>query len=165
MDQSEGPYRVRLKTFSVVKVAESAVTPSTPISTPAAAAEYLQYYFKTADAGQEHFAGLFLDGKHRALAAKILFSGSSNQAVVYPGQVARIAVLLGASALVIAHNHPSGNDLNPSHEDISLTRRIEEALKLLDIRLLDSLVLDADSGRFHSLRLNGEMSSLPKNNY
>lgn len=146
MNKSDAPYRARLKTFAVVKVAEPSQPSPRPITTPAEAAEYLLPFFLAADAGREHFAVLLLNAKHHAIAAKILFSGSSSETAVYPKEIARAALLVGASAMVIAHNHPTG-DLTPSAEDSALTRRVEGALKLLDIRLLDSLVL-GDDGRY-----------------
>lgn len=146
MNKPDSPYRAKLKTFTILKVAESQTLPESPISTPAAAAGYLLPFFQASDAGREHFAVLFLNAKHHPIAAKVLFSGSSSETAVYPREIARAAVLVGASALVIAHNHPTG-DLTPSAEDICLTRRVQDGLRLLDIRLLDSLVIDED-GRY-----------------
>ena len=142
-------YRARFKTYSVVRDAESPPT-SGPIRTPAAVAHYLLLYFREADAGREHFAVLYLTTKHKAIAAKILFSGGVGETAVHPGVIARDALLCGASAVAVAHNHPSG-DLSPSTEDRAVARTLTEALKTLSIHLLDSLVLSVEDGHFHSI--------------
>lgn len=144
-------YRVRMKTFSVVR--EGALPVGEPITTAVAATGYLLPFFLAADAGREHFAVLYLDSRHRPIAAKILFSGSTGETPVFPKEVAKTALLLNASAVVVAHNHPSG-ELSPSPEDRAVQRRLEQALKLLDITLLDFLILCPETGRHNSLNEN-----------
>lgn len=89
---------------------------------------------------QEIFAALFLDTRHRALAFEELFSGTINQAQVHPREVLRRALVHNAAAVIVGHNHPSG-DPEPSAADRSLTQRLHQALGLVDIRLLDHLVI------------------------
>ena len=86
------------------------------------------------------FACLFLDTRHRVIAFEELFRGTIDGATVYPRVVAERALMLGAAALNVAHNHPSGVS-EPSLADQAITRRLKEALALLDIRLLDHFVI------------------------
>lgn len=88
----------------------------------------------------EVFAVLFLDWKHRALALEKMAFGGFGQTDVYPSEVARSALRLNASAVVLAHNHPSG-DLTPSKPDQTLTETLKAALALIDVRLLDHVIV------------------------
>ncbi len=90
----------------------------------------------------EVFACLYLDNQHRLIRFKKLFHGTVNQASVYPREVVKQALQYNASAVIFAHNHPSG-DANPSEADISLTQRLKEALATIDIRVLDHIVVGA----------------------
>ncbi|HKJ15736.1 MAG TPA: DNA repair protein RadC [Xanthomonadales bacterium] len=101
-----------------------------------------QRYLKSAlrDKPNEVFACLFLDSRHRVIAFEELFQGTIDGATVYPRVVAERALELGAAALIVAHNHPSGV-CEPSMADQAITRRLKEALDLLDIRLLDHFVV------------------------
>jgi DNA repair protein RadC len=88
----------------------------------------------------EVFAGLFLDNRHRVIKYRELFRGTIDGAAVYPREVVRQALEDNAAAVIFAHNHPSGV-AEPSQADISLTRRLKEALGLVDIRVLDHMVI------------------------
>lgn len=92
------------------------------------------------DRRREVFCGLFLDTRHRVMAWEELFQGSIDGACVYPRVVAEKALLLGAAALIVAHNHPSGVS-EPSLADQAITRRLKDALGLFEIRLLDHFVI------------------------
>jgi DNA repair protein RadC len=92
------------------------------------------------DQPRELFAALFLDNRHRVMAFEVLFQGTLDAASVHPREVARRALTLNAAALIVAHNHPSGV-AEPSRADEQLTRRLRDALALLDIRLLDHFVV------------------------
>jgi DNA repair protein RadC len=92
----------------------------------------------------EVFGCLFLDNKHRVLAFEEMFRGTIDGAAVYPREVVRRALEHNAAALILAHNHPSGV-AEPSEADRAITRRLVEALGLVDLRVLDHLVIgDAD---------------------
>jgi len=101
---------------------------------------------------QEQFRTLLLDSQHRLIRVCLVSQGSLNAAVVHPREVLRPAILASAQALVLVHNHPSG-DPEPSEEDVRLTLRLTEASGLLGIELLDHIVLAA--GGFRSLREGG----------
>jgi DNA repair protein RadC len=92
------------------------------------------------DRRREVFCGLFLDTRHRVVHWEELFLGSIDGACVYPRIVAEKALLLGAAAVIVAHNHPSGV-CEPSIADQAITRRLKDALALLEIRLLDHFVI------------------------
>lgn len=89
---------------------------------------------------RETFTCLFLDNAHRLIAAEDMFSGSVNQCFISCREVVRRALLLNASAIIVAHNHPSGNS-RPSLDDIGLTIKLHAALQACDIRLLDHFVI------------------------
>lgn len=88
----------------------------------------------------EVFGCLFLDSKHRVLAFEALFHGSIDNASVYPRQVVKRALAHNAAALILCHNHPSGVS-EPSQADRILTKRLKEALELVDVRVLDHFIV------------------------
>ncbi|WP_426804850.1 RadC family protein [Stenotrophomonas sp. SrG] len=99
-------------------------------------------YFKQRLRGrkQEIFAALFVDTRNRAIAFEELFTGTIDSAVVYPREVARRALLHNAAAVIVGHNHPSGNS-TPSQADRQITRQLVEALPLVGVRLVDHIVV------------------------
>jgi DNA repair protein RadC len=109
-----------------------------PLDSPEATELYLASALR--DHSNEVFACLFLDTRHRVIAFEELFYGTIDGATVYPRVVAEKALQHGAAALIVAHNHPSGIS-EPSLADQAITRRLKEALALLDIRLLDHFVI------------------------
>ena len=88
----------------------------------------------------EAFGCAFLDNRHRVIAFEILFRGTIDGASVHPREVVRRALELNAAAAIFAHNHPSGV-AEPSQADELITRRLKEALAMVDIRLLDHIVI------------------------
>ena len=109
-----------------------------PIESPEVTEQYLKSVLR--DHPHEVFACLFLDTRHRVIAFEELFHGTIDGATVYPRVVAEKALRHGAAALIAAHNHPSGVS-EPSLADQAITRRLKDALALLDIRLLDHFVI------------------------
>jgi DNA repair protein RadC len=108
------------------------------IRNPHDAAGYLMPRFGSR--GVEQFGIVLLDAKHRAMRTAVLAIGTLNSTVVEPRDVFREAAIGGATAIVIFHNHPSG-DPTPSPEDVSLTRRLVAAGALLGIDVVDHLIL------------------------
>lgn len=88
----------------------------------------------------EVFAVLFLDAQHRLLRLETMFRGTLAQTSVHPREVARRALELGAAAVILAHNHPSGS-CEPSRADEHLTQTLKQALALVEVRVLDHLVV------------------------
>jgi DNA repair protein RadC len=109
-----------------------------PLTSPAQAREYL--LFQLRDRTQEIFACLFLDTKHRVIAFEEMFRGTLDGAAVHPREVVKAALGHNAAAVIAAHNHPSGV-AEPSRADELLTRRLKDALALVEIRLLDHLIV------------------------
>ncbi|PZU16635.1 MAG: hypothetical protein DI589_27045, partial [Shinella sp.] len=108
------------------------------LTDPAAAGRYFAQRLRHRP--QEVFAVLFMDNRHRALAFEELSTGTVDSAEVHPREVVRQALAHNAAAVIIGHNHPSGNP-EPSAADRAITARLQQALALVDIRLLDHFVV------------------------
>ncbi|MGJ0486643.1 MAG: JAB domain-containing protein [Methylomicrobium sp.] len=111
------------------------------MTNPAEAAAYLPA--RLAHYEHETFWALFLDNQHRVLAFEKLFSGTINSASVYPREVVKRALQLNAAAIIFAHNHPSGTAL-PSQADRDITRKLKDALALIDVSVLDHFIVGGD---------------------
>jgi len=110
----------------------------TKIGSPTETKEYLKAELGARE--REAFGALFLDTRHRVLEFEILFYGTIDGATVYPREIIKRALQLNAAAIICSHNHPSG-ECEPSLADQAITRRIKEALAMVEIRLLDHLVV------------------------
>ena len=104
---------------------------------------------------RERFGVLFLNQQHELIAYETLFEGTLNQATVHPREIVKRALDFFAAAVILAHNHPSG-DPTPSPADIQLTQQLHQALDLVDIRTLDHIIL-GNAGRWSSLAKLGKM--------
>ncbi len=102
----------------------------------------------------EHCVALFLDSQLRLITTEEVSRGTLSQASVYPREVVKSALRLHASALILAHNHPSGV-AEPSQADLALTRHLKQALSMIDIRLLDHLIVTG--GQATSLAERGQL--------
>lgn len=102
------------------------------------------------DNSREHLVALYLDGAHRPIGYSIVSSGIANASYAHPREIYQRAVLLGAIAVVIAHNHPS-DDITPSGEDRDATSKVSEAGKILGIKLLDSIIFTSND--YYSFRM------------
>ena len=110
----------------------------TVFATPDAVKQYLQLQLSAKS--HEVFAVLFLDTQNRMLAMEELFRGTLTQTSVYPREVVLRALHHQASAVVLAHNHPSGT-AQPSRADEALTQTLKAALALIDVRVLDHVIV------------------------
>lgn len=110
--------------------------------TPKAAQNTARAYFTLAHAHKESevFSVMFLDNQHSLITTEDLFTGTIDGANIYPRIVVKRALQLNAAAVIFAHNHPSGV-AEPSQADIRITRRLIEALELVDIRTLDHIIV------------------------
>jgi DNA repair protein RadC len=124
----------------------------TEIDSPAAAAAAFSQDLMWQTA--ERFAVLLLDVKNRLLGTKVITIGTATETLAPPREIFREVIRQGATRLIVAHNHPSGN-VEPSQEDIDLTRQLLAGGQLLNIPLLDHLILG--DGNYQSLR---EITSL-----
>ncbi|MFS1947226.1 RadC family protein [Vibrio lentus] len=107
--------------------------------------EYLKLKLGAHD--REVFAVMFLDNQHQLISFEELFFGTIDAASIYPREVLKAALNHNAAAVVFAHNHPSGI-AEPSHADRHITQRLVDALKLVDIRVLDHIVVGEDCVSF-----------------
>ncbi len=92
---------------------------------------------------QEYFLTLTLDGANHLIEKRVISIGTLNQSLVHPREVFSDAIRERAASIIIAHNHPSGQ-LKASHEDITITKRLNESAKLLGIELLDHIIFTRD---------------------
>ena len=103
---------------------------------------YLEHRLGTKET--EVFAALFLDTRHRLIEYRELFFGTVDATNVYFREVLRMAMSLNSAAIVLCHNHPSGN-ARPSHADIEITKSLKRILELVDVRVLDHIVVTANA--------------------
>lgn len=105
-----------------------------------APAQVYELFRDLAREAKEHFLCLHLDGKNRILCLDRVSVGSLNQSIVHPREVYKAAILSSAAAVLLIHNHPSG-DTAPSREDRNVTRRLVEVGHLVGIRVLDHVIV------------------------
>jgi DNA repair protein RadC len=102
---------------------------------------------------KEYFIALHLDGKNRIVCFDIVSVGSLNQSIVHPRELFKTALLSSAAALILVHNHPTG-DPTPSREDLSITKRLCEAGEIIGVKVLDHIVCGSS---YYSFVSNGLM--------
>ena len=107
-------------------------------TTPDLVRQYLSV--RLGNAEREIFCVLFLDNQNRLIAAEDLFMGTIDGASVYPREVVKAALKLNAAAVILSHNHPSGV-LDPSIADKRITERLQQALELIDVRVIDHFIV------------------------
>lgn len=111
------------------------------LSDPSAAGSMFRYRLASHD--REVLSVAFLDTRHKVIAVEDLFAGTIDGTEVHTREICKRALVLGAAAIIMAHNHPSGS-LEPSAADRACTQRCKQALALIDVRLLDHFVVSAD---------------------
>lgn len=129
---------VKLMHALAVRITREQVTGRTVISSWSALLDYLRAALQ--HASTEEFRVLFLDKKNRLVSDEFQARGTVDHAPVYPREIVKKAIALDASALILVHNHPSG-DPTPSQADIEMTRRIKDAAKPFDIVVHDHIVV------------------------
>ncbi|CAO1662009.1 RadC family protein [Salinicola sp. NYA28a] len=122
------------------------------LTKPALAFEHLQVLLQ--DYEHEVFSALFLDSQHRVICFEKLFRGTIDSASVYPREVVKQALACNAAAVILVHNHPSG-DPEPSDADRRITQHLQEALGLINVRVIDHIVVGVD--RCVSLAEQGDL--------
>jgi len=128
------------------------------LNNPATIADYLRPAYEE-NPMQEAFYCVYLDRKNHPLGRHLISLGTVNNTLVHPREVFRGAILSGASAMVVSHNHPSG-DPTPSAPDIQVTRQLREAAKVLDFLLIDHVIVgdpkaDPQGQGWYSFRATG----------
>ena len=114
--------------------------PGLELPSPNSTRDYLRVLL--ADRKAEVFGCMYLDNRHRVIETAELFQGTIDGAAVYPRVVVQQALTLNAAAVMFFHNHPSGV-AEPSNADEAITRRLKDALALVDIRVLDHFIVTA----------------------
>lgn len=140
----------RTRFESVVREAPGATMLRERLNSPATAARVLQLL--TDGSPVEQFWVLMLDAKHRLLGCELVSQGTLTTSLVHPREVFGPAIRLPCAAIIVGHNHPSG-DPEPSMEDVSVTKRLHAAGILLGIPLLDHVIVANDGERATSVSL------------
>ena len=112
------------------------------LSSPRSVRNYL--CLQLAKQQREVFSCLFVDSQHRLIKYQEMFFGTIDACSVYPREVVKAALKENAAALIMAHNHPSGVP-EPSQSDRHITRRLQDALLLVDVRVLDHFIVGGDT--------------------
>jgi len=89
---------------------------------------------------KEHFVALLLDTRHKLIKKERIFIGTLDNSVIHPREIFKPAIIESAAAIIIAHNHPSG-DPSPSNDDIEITRKLKQAGTLIGIEVLDHIII------------------------
>ena len=155
--EQSGKYTARreLTSDQIIRAAKAALANrcarGAVLTSPEAVADYLVVHYS--ERPSEVFSCLFLDNRHGLIVAEDLFHGTIDGASVHPREIVRRSLEVNAAAVILAHNHPSGNTA-PSQADQRITQRIRESLALVDVRVLDHFVVgggDAYSFAGHGL--------------
>lgn len=133
-----------------IRYAEKELYNKNLVSSPDVVYDYLKVSLK--GALDEEFRAMFLNSRNCLLAVETIQTGIVNKLVVYPRKIAERALYNHAAGVIIAHNHPGGS-LKPSEDDCRVTKAIKDALKTVDIVLLDHILIGGDS--YFSFRENG----------
>lgn len=127
---------------AALRIAEKRMTYGALLTDPHQVRDYLKIWAAN-QGGQEHFGVIWLTAKHGIIGTDIMFSGTIDGASVYPRPIVAKALEREAGACILFHNHPSGYS-EPSDADITLTKRLKEALAMVDVRVLDHMVIGND---------------------
>ena len=114
---------------------------------------YEYYKYKISDC-QEGFYAIYLDANKKVIEEKLIFIGTVNYSLVHPRDIFKEALILNASSIICVHNHPSG-EVNPSKEDISITKQIKDAGDIIGIKLIDHVIVSKD--KYYSFLENGKI--------
>ena len=147
-------YRLKLATWIVER--EPGQPSPRMLSAPAAVALLARDLLNTADDDKEHFWSIYLNAQNHYLLHTLVSTGSQSASLVHPREVLGPALRVGAAALILVHNHPSG-DPTPSREDLRLTRQLADGARLLDLRLHDHLIIGNGTEQWVSLAQRGDL--------
>ena len=133
------PAQQNVITKALDLVQERAATEGDFMTSPSHTFDYFKLFY-AGKQDREHFALMLLDSQHKVLECNVIFSGTLDGAAIYPREIVKAALSANAAAVILAHNHPSGQP-EPSAADKRITERIKNALALLDIRVLDHIIV------------------------
>ena len=144
IQEANGTYRTA-SADEIIHAARSAINRrfrrGTALTSPADSRDFMK--LRLAHLEHEVFAVLWLDNRHRVLGFEELFRGTIDGASVHPREVVKSALQKNAAACILAHNHPSGVS-TASNADRAITRRLNDALSLVDVRVLDHIIVAED---------------------
>ncbi|MBL7252023.1 JAB domain-containing protein [Alloalcanivorax marinus] len=136
--QAFGPITPEAIVRTAAAILQESLVRGDALTNPEDAARFLQ--MALANEKNEHFAVLFLNNKHQVLSFERLFFGTVDGTTVHPRVVVQKALEYNAASVILAHNHPSGHS-EPSQADREVTDLLVKALKLIDVRVLDHLIV------------------------
>jgi len=140
----------KIPDYKIMLVRDSNITADKKrISHPNDVVNVFQTYLEGLD--REHFCIAMLDRKNNILGINTVSIGSISASIVHPREVFKPAIIIGASSIILCHNHPSG-DTMPSNEDITITRKLVEGGKLLNIEILDHVII---GDNYYSMKEKG----------
>jgi DNA repair protein RadC len=142
----------RLPKYRISLVRESSIQYEGALTNPVLVFDMMKNFYQDVD--REMLIAITLDSKNKAIGMNIVSVGSLSESVAHPREIIKLAVLQNAAAMILIHNHPSGNPY-PSSQDDSMTKRMGSACELLGIRLLDSIIIGEKD--FFSYQNSGRM--------
>ena len=148
--------RINVVSIQLVKEKTFAYEYTKTVRQAADAADIINKFLDGAD--REHFVVLCLDTKNNVTAINTVHIGDLNSSIVNPREVFKPAILANAASVIVGHNHPSGS-VAPSKEDVMITKRLQEAGRILCITVLDHVIVpgDRDNGQYTSLKQAGTL--------
>ena len=137
---------------AALKIASRGLAQGIQVGSISSMVSFLQVSYAALD--KESFGIVFLSTNHKIISTEILSTGTLNGASVYPREVLKAVLEHNAHAVILFHNHPSG-EVRPSNDDIQITQRLKEALKLISVSILDHIILSPESS--YSFAAFGEL--------
>lgn len=138
------PRTIKLKTikavYQTITVSDTITSYLKPHTRYTSASQVFDTFSFLRHETKEYFLALHLDGKNRVVCIDMVSTGSLNQSIVHPRETFKTALLSSAAAIILMHNHPTG-DPTPSSEDLTITRRLIEAGDMIGIKVLDHIII------------------------
>jgi DNA repair protein RadC len=114
--------------------------PGSQLKSARESAEHLRAFLSNHPRDQEHFIAVFMNSQNQIISTEVISSGSLATAAVFPREIVKRLLALEAGAIIVGHNHPSG-ETTPSNSDRALTKKLQRGLEAIDVSLLDHLVI------------------------
>ena len=114
--------------------------PGSQLKSARESTEHLRAFLLKYPKDQEHFVAVFMNSQNQIISTEVISSGSLATAAVFPREIVKRLLALEAGAIIVAHNHPSG-ETTPSNSDRALTKKLQRGLEAIDVSLLDHLVI------------------------
>ena len=114
--------------------------PGSQLKSARESTEHLRAFLLKYPKDQEHFVAVFMNSQNQIISTEVISTGSLATAAVFPREIVKRLLALEAGAIIVAHNHPSG-ETTPSNSDRALTKKLQRGLEAIDVSLLDHLVI------------------------